>query len=37
MDDIFRCITVNENFFIFIKISLKFFPKGPINNNPLLV
>ena len=28
---------VNEKFFIFIKISLKFDPKGPIGNNPALV
>ena len=36
-DDIFRCIFVNEKFCIFIKISLKFVPKGPIDNNPALV
>ena len=36
-DDIFRFIFVNENFYILIKISLKFFPKGPIGNNPALV
>ena len=31
-DDIFNCIFVNENIYISIKISLKFVPKGPINN-----
>ena len=31
-DDIFRCIFVNEKFFIFIEISQKFVPKSPINN-----
>ena len=36
-DNIFRCIPVNEKFFILIKISLKFVPKGPIDNNPALV
>ena len=36
-DDIFRCIFVNENFYILVKISLKFVPKGPIDNNPALV
>ena len=36
-DDIFRCIFVNEKFCILIKISLKFVPKGPIDNNPSLV
>ena len=36
-DDIFRCIFVNENICILIKISLKFVPKGPIDNNPALV
>ena len=35
--DIFRCIFVNENFFILIKFSLKFVSKGPINNIPALV
>ena len=33
-DDIFRCIFMNEKICILIKISLKFVPKGPINNNP---
>ena len=38
-DDIFKCIFLNENVStcITIKISLKFAPKGPINNNPALV
>ena len=36
-DDIFRCILVNEKFYILINISLNFVPKGPIDNNPALV
>ena len=36
-DDIFKCISMNENVWISIKISLKFVPKGPINNIPALV
>ena len=36
-DVIFRCILVNEKFCILIKISLKFVPKGLIDNNPALV
>ena len=36
-DDIFKCIFFNEQFCILIKISLKFVPKGPIDNNPALV
>ena len=36
-DDIFRCIFVNENFLILIKISQKFVPKGPISNNAAFV
>ena len=36
-DDIFKCIFLNENVYISIKISLKFVPKGPINNIPALV
>ena len=35
--DIFRCIFPNEKFCILIKMSLKYVPKGPINNNPALV
>ena len=36
-DDIFKCIFLNEDVWISIKISLKFVPKGPINNIPALV
>ena len=36
-DDIFKCIFLNENVWISIKMSLKFVPKGPINNIPALV
>ena len=36
-DDIFNCIFLNVYFFILIKISLKYVPKGPINNIPALV
>ena len=36
-DHIFKCIFLNENVRIPIKISLKFVPKGPINNIPSLV
>ena len=36
-DDTFKCIFMNENFYILIKISLKFLPKGPIDNKPALV
>ena len=36
-DDIFKCIFLHENVWIPIKISLKFVPKGPINNIPALV
>ena len=35
-DDIFKCIFLNENRWISIKISLKFVPEGPINNIPAL-
>ena len=34
--DMFKCIFLNENVWIPIKISLKFVPKGSINNNPAL-
>ena len=30
-DDILKCIFLNENVWILIKISLKFIPKGPFN------
>ena len=36
-DDTFKRIFLNENVRISIKTSLKFVPKGPINNNPALV
>ena len=36
-NDIFKYIFLNENIYILIKISLKFVPKGPINNIPALV
>ena len=36
-DDIFSCIFMNEKFCILVRISLKFVPKGPIDNNPVLV
>ena len=36
-DDIFKCIFLNEIVSISIKISLKFVPKGPINNITALV
>ena len=36
-DDLYKCIFLNENVWILIRISLKFVPKGPINNNPALV
>ena len=36
-DDIFKCIFLNENIWIPIKNSLKFVPRGPINNISTLV
>ena len=36
-DDIFKCISLNENDIIPIQISLKFVPKSPIDNKPALV
>ena len=36
-DDVFKCIFLNENVWIPVKISLKLIPKGPINNIPALV
>ena len=36
-DDTFKRILLNENVRISIKISLKFVPKGPINNIPALI
>ena len=35
--DMFKCIFLNENVWISIKISLKFVPMGPFNNIPTLV
>ena len=35
--DTFKCISVNENVLIFLKISLKFVPKVQIYNIPSLV
>ena len=35
-DDIFKCIFLNENVWISIKIPVKFVHKGPINNIPAL-
>ena len=36
-DDTFKCIFLNENVWIPVKFSLKYVPKGPINNIPPLV
>ena len=36
-DDIFICIFMNEKFCILVKISLKFVPKGLIDNKPAMV
>ena len=36
-NDILKCIFLDENVWIPIKISLKFVPNGPINNIPALV
>ena len=36
-DDILKCIFLNENVWISLKILLKFVPKGPIKNIPALV
>ena len=36
-EDIFKCIFLNENVWISIKISLKFVPQGTINGIPSLV
>ena len=36
-DDIFKSIFLNEHVWISINISLKFVPRGPINNIPTLV
>ena len=36
-DAIFKCIFMNEKYCISLRISLKFVPRGPIDNNPALV
>ena len=36
-DEIFKYIFMNEKSSILIKISLKFIPKGPIENNSALI
>ena len=36
-DDTFKHILMNESFFVSIPISLKFVPKGPIDNKAALV
>ena len=36
-DYVFKCILINDNVWISLKISLKFVPKGPINNIPAMV
>ena len=36
-NDIFICIFINEKFCILIRISLKFVPKGPVDNKSALV
>ena len=36
-DDVLKCIFLNENVWISLKIPMKFVPKGPINNIPALV
>ena len=36
-NDISRCLLMNEKFCILIKVSPKFVPKCPIDNNPALV
>ena len=36
-EDRFKCIFLSENAWLFIIISLKFVPEGPVNNIPTLV
>ena len=36
-DDLFKCIFMNEKLRILVLISLKFVPKGPIDNKSALV
>ena len=35
--DIFKLVSLYENCFILIQISVKFIHKGPVNNEPALV
>ena len=35
--DIFRCISLNDEYCIVIKMSLEFVPDGPIDNKPALI
>ena len=35
--DIFKCIFLNENYRIAIQISVKYVPRGPIDNKPVLI
>ena len=37
LDDIFKCIFLNENMWISIKISLEFVSEGPITNIPATI
>ena len=37
VDDIFKCIYMNEKLLMLTGISLKFLPKGPIDNKSALV
>ena len=37
VDNIFRCIFMNEKFCILIKILHKYVPEGPVANNTTLV
>ena len=36
-EDVFKCIFLPENVWNLIKVSLRFVPKGPINNSPALI
>ena len=36
-DNIFKCIFLNQKVWILFNISLRFVPKGLIDNNPALV
>ena len=37
IDDIFKCIFPTKKFFILIKLSVKFIPKSPLDNNRAFV